>query len=193
MDGVALVGIVGFFGFGAAALATVYVAGLGVAVVASACRSCVSHIFPRSGSPAMDAASLPAPPAASPSSPTANQTVTAPKAADTLRVFVSAASTDSSCSSSMAGAAPEFASMAGAVAAPASTPVHGPRRGVCVARCLRVGALRTRTYQEVTAGVKASHVAVSKVNPATGDCITTTRPLSYANVVNNVKASMIVA
>jgi hypothetical protein len=162
MDSVALVGAAGFVGCMIAAT----VGYVGVVVIASAC-SCVSQIFRCSGSGATVTASLlPVRPAVSPSSPLGNQTSTAPsapKAADTLRVLVSAASTDSSCSSSMAGAAPASASMAGAAPAPASAPVRAP-----VAWWMQVGpTLRARTYLEVTAGVKASHVAVSKVIPVT--------------------------
>jgi hypothetical protein len=131
--------------------------------VVSAASTCVSWIARRSG-----------PTAAPLSSPL--------KAADQLRVNASALSRDGSCSASMAGAAPAPVLASAPVRAPVSwtwTPVVEP-------------IYRSRTFLEVTAGVKATHVTVPKVNPVTGGRFNTTRLRSYADAVNGRKATLFV-
>jgi hypothetical protein len=163
-----VLGHVVLFGVAGAAfgVASVAFVGSGVASIAS---SCISRIFRRSGSAAKVTTSAPSAPSV-------------PKATDQLCVVASALSRDGSCSASMAGAAPAPASASAPVRAPASwtwVPVEP--------------IYRPLTHDDVTAGVKASHVAVPKVNPVTGGRFTTTRLRSYADAVNGRKATLIVA
>jgi hypothetical protein len=102
------------------------------------------------------------------------------KAADQLRVNASALSRDGSCSASMAGAAP--------APALASAPVRAPVSWTWTPEPI----YRSRTFLEVTAGVKATHVTVPKVNPATGGRFDTTRLRSYADAVNGREATLFV-
>jgi hypothetical protein len=52
---------------------------------------------------------------------------------------------------------------------------------------------RVRTFAEVVSGVKATHVAVTAVNPVTKERIATARPRTYADATKGLPATLIIA
>jgi hypothetical protein len=65
------------------------------------------------------------------------------------------------------------------------------RRGVAWWIELRT-EFRLRTFAEVVSGVKATHVAVTAVNPVTKERIATARPRTYADAIKGLPATLII-